>query len=204
RMPGRAYLVAGGLAVLGAVAVGHGVRSPAEAERYRDFGGPRALWSIPDGTELPAAVPERVEIPAAGVRAAVMPVGQNRDGTVEVPPFDAAGRVGWYRGGPPPGARGSSVLLGHYDDRSGPAAFYRLHTVRPGAVVKVARSDGRTALFRVDAVEQVPKWGFPGSRVYGDVRYAGLRLITCGGRYDRDEHSYRDNLIVYAHLTGSA
>ncbi|RFU36600.1 class F sortase [Actinomadura logoneensis] len=200
----RAYLVAGGLAVLGALAVGHGVRSPAGTRHYRDLGGPRALWSIPDGTALPAAVPERVEIPDAGVRATVMPVGQNRDGTVQVPPFDAASRVGWYRAGPAPGTRGSSVLLGHYDDLRGPAAFYRLHRVRPGAVVRVARSDGRTAVFRVDAVEQVPKRDFPGSRVYGDVRYAGLRLVTCGGRYDRAAHSYRDNLIVYAHLTGAA
>ncbi|MFC5187594.1 class F sortase [Actinomadura harenae] len=202
-MTGRAYLVAGGLAVLGAVAIGHGVRARPEPAHYRDLGGPRALWSIPDGADLPAAAPERVEIPDAGVRAPVMPVGQNRDGTVQVPPFRAAGRVGWYRGGPVPGERGPAVLLGHYDDRSGPAAFYRLHRVRPGAVVRVRRSDGRTALFTVDATEQVPKWDFPGSRVYGDVHYAGLRLVTCGGPYDRDEHSYRDNLIVYAHLTGS-
>ncbi|MEV5570052.1 class F sortase [Spirillospora sp. NPDC052269] len=203
-MTGRAYLLAGGLAVLGAVALGHGVRSRPEAAHYRDLGGPRALWNIPDGTDLPAAMPERVEIPDAGVHASVMPVGQNRDGTVEVPPLQTAERVGWYRGGPAPGTRGSAVLLGHYDDQSGPAAFYKLHKVRRGAVVRVGRSDGRTALFTVDAVEKVPKWNFPGSRVYGDVRYAGLRLVTCGGSYDRAEHSYRDNLIVYAHLTGTA
>ncbi|MFC4913844.1 class F sortase [Actinomadura gamaensis] len=202
-MANRGYLVAGGLAVLGAVALGRGVHLPGEAAHYRDLGGPRALWSIPDGTDLPAAAPERIEIPDADVRASVMPVGQNEDGTVEVPPFRVAERVGWYRGGPAPGTRGSSVLLGHYDDREGPAVFYRLHKVRPGAIVKVARSDGTTALFSVDAVEQVPKWDFPRGRVYGNVRYAGLRLITCGGSYNRVEHSYRDNLIVYAHLTGS-
>lgn len=203
-MANRGYLLAGGLAVLGAVAIGHGVHAPAETTHYRDLGGPRALWSIPDGTDLPAAQPERVEIPDAGVRASVMPVGQNEDGTVEVPPLTAAKRVGWYDGGPAPGRRGSAVLLGHYDDLDGPAAFYKLHKVKAGATVKVVRSDGRTALFTVDAVEQVPKWDFPGGRVYGNVRYAGLRLVTCGGPYKRDEHSYRDNLIVYAHLTGSS
>ncbi|MCP2342335.1 class F sortase [Actinomadura rupiterrae] len=202
-MANRGYLFAGGLAVLGAVAIGHGLHLPAETAHYRDLGGPRALWSIPDGSELGAATPERIEIPDAGVRASVMPVGQNEDGTVEVPPFKVAERVGWYRGGPAPGMRGSSVLLGHYDDQDGPAVFYKLHKVKAGATVKVARSDGRTALFTVDAVEQVPKWDFPRSRVYGDVRYAGLRLITCGGSYNREQHSYRDNLIVYAHLTGS-
>ncbi|WP_026416734.1 class F sortase [Actinomadura oligospora] len=200
-MTGRAYLLAGALAALGAVALGHGVRSHPDTAHYRDLGGPRALWNIPNGTALPAATPERIEIPDAGVHASVMPVGQNRDGTVQVPPLQSAERVGWYRGGPAPGTRGAAVLLGHYDDRSGPAAFYKLHKVKPGAIVKVSRSDGRTAVFTVDATEKAPKSNFPATRVYGTVHYAGLRLITCTGPYNPTHHSYQANLIVYAHLT---
>jgi hypothetical protein len=64
----------------------------------------------------------------------------------------------------------------------------------------VARQDGSVAVFRVDATERVPKWEFPRARVYGKVRYAGLRLVTCGGEYDEGGRTYRDNLIVYAHL----
>jgi hypothetical protein len=93
------------------------------------------------------------------------------------------------------------VLLGHYDDADGPAVFHRLRHVRPGAMIRVTRQDHSVAVFSVDATERVPKREFPRTRVYGKVRYAGLRLVTCGGRYDEADRSYADNLIVYAHLT---
>ncbi|MFI6519295.1 class F sortase [Spirillospora sp. NPDC050679] len=197
--PSRGYLVAGGLAVVGALAMGHGMRGH-EAPAYRDQGGPRALWNIPDGAELPASPPARLEIPGIGVKAKVIRVGQNKDRTVQVPPFSRSGDAGWYEHGPAPGSRGSAVLLGHYDDLDGEAVFFRLRKLKPGARVTVVRQDHSSAVFQVDAVEQVPKWEFPRSRVYGEVRYAGLRLVTCGGDYDKRDHSYRDNVIVYAHL----
>lgn len=164
------------------------------------YDGPRALWHIPDGRALPASPPVRLEIPRIGVAARVTEVGRNGDGSVEVPPLGRAHLVGWYRHGPSPGSRGSAVLLGHYDDLRGPAVFHRLGDVRPGDAVRVVRRDGTTARFRVDAAERVRKERFPSRRVYGPVRYAGLRLVTCGGRYDPRRRAYRDNVIVYAHL----
>lgn len=201
--PDRAYLIAAGLAVIAAVAMGRPAPEPDPGPDYRRQGGPRALWNVPDGGALPPSPPVRVQIPGIGVDAPVERVGQNRDGTVQVPPLEAAGRAGWYERGPAPGSRGSAVVLGHYDGRRGPAVFYALHRLRPGSTVGVARADGRTAVFRVDAVERVRKRDFPRDRVYGDVRYAGLRLVTCGGAFDRGDRSYRDNVIVYAHLTGA-
>ncbi|MBO2447565.1 class F sortase [Actinomadura barringtoniae] len=198
----RGYLIAGGLAVLGALAMGQGMRGHEPEHVYRDFGGPKALWHIPDGTALPDAAPVRLEVSEIGLNAKIMRVGQNKDGTVEVPPFKNGDQAGWYEHGPAPGTRGSAVVLGHYDDQEGPAVFYKLNKLKPGAQIRVQRSDKRTALFRVDATEQIRKWEFPRTRVYGDVHYAGLRLITCGGDYNRDEHSYKDNFIVYAHLVG--
>lgn len=197
----QGYLLAGGLAVLGVLAMGHGMAGN-HPSQPRYYGGPRALWHIPDGKALPPSDPVRIEIPDAGVKAPIRPVGKNRDGTVQVPPLRRAHYTGWYRYGPAPGSRGSAVVLGHYDDLSGAAAFYRLGKVRPGDIVRVTRRDRTTAVFKVDAVEQVRKHEFPRQRVYGPVRYAGLRLVTCGGTYDRSDHSYRDNVIVYAHLVG--
>ncbi|MEU5882594.1 class F sortase [Spirillospora sp. NPDC047279] len=199
----RGYLIAGGLAVLGALAMGQGMRGGGGETHYRDLGGPRALWNIPAGAELAVSPPRRISIPDIGLDAAVMRLDKKDDGTVQVPPFDKSGQVGWYQRGPVPGSRGSAVMLGHYDDLDGKAVFYRLHKVKPGTEVRIRRHDRSQAVFRVDAVEQIHKYEFPRNRVYGDVRYAGLRLVTCGGSYNKEEHSYRDNIIVYAHLVGA-
>jgi hypothetical protein len=46
--------------------------------------------------------------------------------------------------------------------------------------------------------DQYPKNEFPTEAVYGPTPDAELRLITCGGTFDRAARSYRDNVIVYA------
>jgi hypothetical protein len=58
-------------------------------------------------------------------------------------------------------------------------------------------------MFRVQRVEQYPKDQFPILTVYGDVAGAELRLITCGGEFDRTAGSHRDNIVVYASLAQS-
>ncbi len=62
----------------------------------------------------------------------------------------------------------------------------------------MTRSDGRRVTFRVDAVEQYPKDQFPTAAVYGPQPGASLRLITCGGSFDKTARSYRDNIVIYA------
>ncbi len=62
--------------------------------------------------------------------------------------------------------------------------------------VKIAREDGTTAVFGVTRVKQFPKESFPTARVYGDIKQAGLRLITC----DHRAGTYQDNLVVFANL----
>jgi hypothetical protein len=34
--------------------------------------------------------------------------------------------------------------------------------------------------------------------VYSPTPFAELRLVTCGGTFDRAARSYRDNIVVYA------
>ena len=118
-----------------------------------------------------------------------------------MPPLSQAQEAGWYRLGPAPGARGAAVIAGHVDTTRGPAVFFRLGALRPGDLVRVRRQDETTATFRVDSVETVPKSAFPTAKVYGPVPYAGLRLITCGGPFDRRSGHYDDNFVVYGHLT---
>ncbi len=128
----------------------------------------------------------------------LMTLGLEKDGSVSTPPLSKARLAGWYDKGPTPGERGPAVLLGHVDTKKGPAVFYRLGRLRPGDAVKVTRKDGKVAAFTVDSVEHVQKTKFPTRRVYGELGFAGIRLITCGG--DFKGHSYTGNTIVYGHL----
>ncbi|HEX2499157.1 MAG TPA: sortase, partial [Actinomycetes bacterium] len=63
--------------------------------------------------------------------------------------------------------------------------------------VVVARSDGVVARFRVESVRAFPRADFPTAEVYGATPEPVLRLITCGGVYDRG-NGYRDNVVVFA------
>jgi LPXTG-site transpeptidase (sortase) family protein len=149
------------------------------------------------------SVPTRVRIPKIRVNAPVKSVGLDRDGFVQVPPLKRPNLTGWYRLGPTPGQLGPAVILGHVNTKAGPAVFARLTTLSKGDAVEVDREDGTVASFTVDSVERVHKKAFPTARVYGNLRTAGLRLITCGGTFDARSGSYNDNIIVYATLSGS-
>jgi hypothetical protein len=140
--------------------------------------------------------PVRIEIPAIGVSAAVIRLGLKRDGTMQVP--DDFALAGWFTGGPAPGETGPAVIAGHIDSRSGPAVFYRLRELRVGDRIEVLRADRTTIRFAVESVVQYPKRAFPTEAVFGPAPEPLLRLITCGGTFDRSLSSYRDNIVVTA------
>lgn len=152
---------------------------------------------------LPRSAPLRLEVPRIGIRTSLMKLAKNADQTVETPPLSRAQEAGWYRLGPSPGSRGAAVIIGHVDTARGPAVFARLGELRPGDTASVLRADGRTAVFRIDSVERVDKDRFPTRRVYADPGYAAVRLITCGGRFDRGTGHYTDNVIAFGHLLRS-
>ncbi|MEU4428276.1 class F sortase [Actinoplanes sp. NPDC024001] len=143
--------------------------------------------------------PVRLEIPAIKLRAPVTPIGLRRDGTIDVPPLRSDAPAGWYKNAPSPGETGAAVLVGHVDTaRDGPAVFYRLRELRRGNPISVRRADGTVADFVVTKVTTHPKDDFPSADVYGPVDGPELRLITCGGVFDRSRGSYRSNVVVFA------
>ena len=144
------------------------------------------------------ADPVRLRVPSAGIDTALAGIGRDGTGAL-VPPADD-GLAGWYREGPAPGLLGPAVLTGHVDGPGGPAVFFGLRRVAVGDPVLVERADGTTAAFTVTRVERYPKSGFPSAEVYGPTPGAELRLITCGGAFDRARGSYVDNVVVYAVL----
>ena len=174
--------------------------------------GDLAAVGRPPDAELPPAarplgdaLPQRIDIPALGVRAPVVPRGLDRQGAIDPPPFDQAGTVGWYAAGAGPGAAGAALMVGHLDTETRPAVFYKLSTLRPGRTVRVIRDDGKVAEFTVDGVRIQDRDRFDARQAYGPHQpgRAELRLITCGGTFDRDSGKYTANVIVSAYLTGT-
>ncbi len=138
-------------------------------------------------------------IPYLSLKAPVMDLRLDRQRRLPAPPDDKADRVGWNADGPAPGERGTAVAVGHLDTNSGPAVFAGLTELKRGVLVEVRRADGRTAVYTVDAIKKFEKAHFPNKEVYGARGRPELRLITCGGDYNR-RTGYSGNLVVFAHL----
>ena len=165
-------------------------RSPEEVA------APPAPVALTSPVARTVAAPARVTIPAIGVDSTLTELGVDAGGAL-VPPADFA-QAGWFAAGPAPGQVGPAVLAGHVDSRTGPAVFFRLRELSPGDEVVVRSSTGASQAYVVDRVEQHPKDAFPTDRVYGPTAGPELRLITCGGSFDRGAGSYRDNTVVFA------
>ncbi|WP_240669684.1 class F sortase [Actinoplanes solisilvae] len=143
----------------------------------------------------PAGPPTRLRIGAIKVDTPLETLRIGSDGALQPP--KAFEKAGWYADGTAPGDTGPAVLAGHVDSRSGPAVFYRLRNLGAGDRVDVVRG-GVSLQFKVTAIRWYPKAEFPTEEVYGPTPDRQLRLITCGGVFDRSLRSYRDNLVVYA------
>ncbi|MEV5276141.1 class F sortase [Streptomyces sp. NPDC051994] len=172
--------------------------------------GDIAAVGRPPGVPMPpahgpvgGATPQRVEIPAIGVAAPVVPRGLDSDDAIDPPPYSKPGTVGWFGSGTRPGEAGAALLVGHVDTESKPAVFYGLSAVRPGQHVKVTGTGGRVAEFTIDDVQVFARNHFDAKKVYGPRKpgRAELRLITCGGSYDRTAKAYTANVVVSAYLT---
>lgn len=207
RLAAVAALGAGLLAVgVGAAGLATSALSPVHAAPL-----PARPVPIPAPTEqtvLPATLatgpqaarPTWLSIPSLAIRTRLIHLGVKRDGTLQVPSSTTV--AGWYTGSPRPGTIGSAIIAGHVDSRTGPGIFFWLRTLHRGDRIYVGRADGTMAVFTVTKVRKFAKDEFPTAAVYGPVPDAELRLITCGGIFDRSRGSYLSNVVVFARLAG--
>ncbi len=140
--------------------------------------------------------PVRVLMAPIGLDAEAIPIGLDANGALAVP--RRADITGWWSGGFVPGETGPTVLVGHYDSKVAPGVFSRLAKAKIGQLIFVEQSDGSRYLYKVTEVEKPKKSVFPTDKVYGPTESSTLRLVTCGGKFDRSTGHYVDNLIVYA------
>lgn len=154
---------------------------------------------------LAPSVPDHIKIPEIGVDAPLDTVGLDDQGAMREPDFAKPDDAAWYKDGPTPGERGAAAIVGHMDTPQAPkAVFFDLKDLKKDQKIEVHRADGSTAVFAVDEVDTFKKDAFPTDKVYGDTHgTSALRLITCGGNLTKDRH-WDANVVVFAHLTGSA
>ncbi|MFD7748035.1 class F sortase [Streptomyces sp. NPDC059698] len=167
-----------------------------DTARAKPLGEPKA--PEPGSSPLPRSEPRDIRIPKIGVRTQIDKVTRATDGSVDMPPDPD--HAGWYTGSATPGENGNTIIVGHVDSRSGPAAFYGLGALRKGSRIMVTRRDGSTAHFTVSAMEVWAKDDFPSRRVYGPAMTPTLTLITCAD-WDNERHTYRSNLVLTAEPT---
>jgi hypothetical protein len=155
-------------------------------------------------SDLGRSVPVSIDIPSIHVHAKIISRGLNPNGTVGVPPLSDPMVAAWYDKGPAPGEPGAAAILGHVDAASvGPAVFYDLGEMRPGARIFVHLRDGRIAIFETYSVALYSKRHFPTQKVYGYTSWPTLRLITCGGIFDAQTGHYLSNIVAFASYIGS-
>lgn len=142
--------------------------------------------------------PNRLLIASVQLDLPVDAVGVASDGQMELPANPSV--VGWYRFGPAPvEGKGSVVLGGHLDSKEyGAGPLVKLRNVRPGDTLALRSTDGTVTRYRVRTVEIIPKSRLAVSELFDRDGPRVLRLVTCGGPYDRDGGGYRDNLVVTA------
>jgi hypothetical protein len=193
-------LVAGSLLMIGSAVD----KRPPQPSAGQAFSSPSAgrtpAAARPAVRPLPPARPVRIRIPAIDVDAPMVELDLDGAGALQPPPEGRTNLAGWYAKGTAPGSSGTAVTTGHVDTRAGsPGVFYELGALTKNDTIEISRTDRRTAVFTIDAVEVYDKARFPNERVYGNSDLPGLRVITCGGRVD--DAGYAGNIVVYATLT---
>lgn len=145
-------------------------------------------------TSVPA--PTAIEIPRLEVDARIRDIDLDGDRRLEAPSDPA--EAGWYVRSPRPGDEGPALIAGHVDSKAGPGVFYRLDELEAGDKITVVREDGSRAEFVVRKVHRWAKDELPTDEVFRKADGSELRLITCGGEFDRGRGSYHDNIVVFA------
>lgn len=157
---------------------------------------PVSEHALVDGADEAAAdAPVRLGVAVIDLEVEVVGTGVDDEGQFAVPAPDL---VGWYEHGPVPGEAGSAVLAAHVDWNRRPGAFSDLALLEPGHTVEVGYASGATRTFVV--VEQVlyDKAALPATELFREDGAAVVRLITCGGAFDRAAGHYLGNRVVTA------
>lgn len=141
--------------------------------------------------------PERLKVPALNLSMRILATTVDGTGLMALPAKPS--ELGWYAYGPAPGSRhGTAVLAGHVDSaRYGTGPLVGLASLRRGDPLTVSTATG-SVRYEVVAVQRISKRALNPAEVFDRQGEPLLRIITCGGTYDRDRGGYQDNVVLTA------
>ncbi|MGG4488029.1 sortase domain-containing protein [Metabacillus idriensis] len=148
--------------------------------------------------QMKGITPVKVEIPSINVEANIEQVGIIENGQMGVP--QAINDVGWFEPGVKPGNRGSAVLAGHVDSKTGPAIFFNLKDLKQGDEIIVTDEKGTALTFIVKNQESYPRGSAPIDEIFQTVEGQNLNLITCSGTFNRSAGTHEERLVVFTEL----
>lgn len=181
--------------------------------KFADEAAPFSVDSPAPSSSAPPAssagvIPTGIQIPSIGLNNNTFMVVGLVNGELETPPLSQPKLVGWFKLGPVPGDSAlcsyeekcvqPAVLGAHVNANGVQGAFAKLSQVKVGAEVRVLRSDGKTAVFKVSKTKIFAKTAFDTKAVYGGGG-PSLVLLTCGPG-EVVKGSYLNQTVVWANL----
>ncbi len=147
-----------------------------------------------------ADLPRAIRIQKLGVEARVMPMGVNKDGSMQAPLN--INDSGWYTGSAKPGVAGAMVLDGHSSATNSAehlGLFNAIHTLENGDTMTIEKGDGTILTYKVVYKETVKLDQIDMKKAmlpYGGAT-EGMNLITCAGQWTDKNTTLDHRTVVY-------
>jgi sortase (surface protein transpeptidase) len=142
------------------------------------------------------SAPVFIDIPRIGTHAAVVPLAQDDDGTMQAPTDPDV--VGWYALGTGLGAPGNALLDGHVDWGGRLRVFGLLRQLAPGDTVQITDDAGQVFSYAVQWTKLYDADSAPLDEIFAASQDEEVTLITCGGPFDQSIHMYVSRWVVRA------
>jgi LPXTG-site transpeptidase (sortase) family protein len=145
------------------------------------------------------SAPVFIDIPKIGAHAAIVPLGDEEDGTMQAPTDPDT--VGWYQPGVGVGTPGNALLDGHVDWGGRLRVFGRLRLLGAGDAIEITDETGSRLSYRVTWTRLYEADKAPLDEIFEQSDDEQLTLITCGGAFDPSIRMYVSRWVVRAART---
>jgi LPXTG-site transpeptidase (sortase) family protein len=156
--------------------------------------------AVIENYQVAADLPRTLIVQKLGIKARVLPMGVNADGSMQAPVN--INDSGWYNASAKPGTKGATVIDAHASGASRHGLFAYLDTLKAGDTLSIEKGDGQLLNYEVTATETVPMNDVDMRKVLTPQGTAeGMNLITCTGTWLPDQKTYNHRVIVYTKRT---